>query len=139
MTARAPRLWPRSSRNSRPWVIPCVGDASDRVLDYSITEGDRVQVIVEGTDIGSIGDLARYVTADVDGNLVVNLADGSGLTIVGVRSSRASQVQVDLISGGKVIASGPLEDDAPTVTSVGDADEATDWFANRSPGEWLLV
>ena len=119
----------------------------DQASDFSIAEGDRVQVVIDGSGIASIAELAQNLSTDVSGNLVLNLGDGSGLILVGVSAAQAASVEVDLISGGGIIASGTLGGTATSASSSVTAaatragndgtalEEQTGYLA---PGEWLF-
>lgn len=124
-----------------------LGDGLDQVSDFSIAEGDRIQVLIEGSTVTSLAGLGSFLTSDAAGNLVVNLEDGSGLTLVGVSTAQVSSIQVELVSGDAVVASGTLSgaalqqrssasvksDDASTR-----AEDVSTMTGYLAPGEWLF-
>ena len=113
------------------------GEGVDQVLDFSIADGDRLQVNIDGTNITSVTELIQNLSTDSSGNLLVGLGDGAGLTLVGIGSSLAPNVGVDLVSGGVTIASGVLGTATPEVISSGG--EAITQASDRlGLGDWLF-
>ena len=109
------------------------GDDIDQVLDFSLAEGDRIRVDVDGTGIGSISSLVQNLTTDSSGNLLVSIGNGDGLTLVGLTSADASSVNVDLVSGGSVISSGTL--DGAVTSALQSLSQEDD---RPGQGDWLF-
>ena len=64
--------------------------AVDLVHDFSLAEGDKIRVVanVNGTGIATGADLLARISADVDGNAVVDLGGGNAVQMVGVAPSQ---------------------------------------------------
>jgi Ca2+-binding RTX toxin-like protein len=109
---------------------------ADQVLDFSIADGDRLRVDIDGTSITSVAELIQNLSNDSSGNLLVGLGDGSSLTLIGIPSTVASSVGVDLYSGGVTFASGVL---GATTTTTSDEDAPFTQAIGRNPlSDWLF-
>jgi Ca2+-binding RTX toxin-like protein len=103
----------------RDSFVLSVSGGADTVLDFSIGQGDRLQVDIAGSGITSLGELTQNLSTDGAGNLLVSLGGGDGLTLIGLSASDTSNIGVDLISAGTVVSTGMLDGSVVPAASAG--------------------
>ena len=117
------------------FVIGASSEA-DTVLDFRATDGDRLQVDIDGTTITTLADLPGSLTTDASGALVIGIGAGDSLTFTGLTSADIAGIAVDLVSDGVTIATGKL-DGTETVAATIDTESipppALAWVTDNSP------
>jgi hypothetical protein len=64
-------------QDGQPYMVTATSrsDVADDAFDFSVLDGDRLQVDIAGTAVTSLGDLAGSLSTDGAGNLLVGLGD----------------------------------------------------------------